>query len=562
MYNYGYDNLKRIVNTEKGKKIVEFYKTEYENKYLGKPITPLNYSDYKLIYINGNRDEYQKVYYERVNRLMFLQILAISDDKYLEELENVLATICDEFTWVLPAHNLQKDNSFDYTVIDLFSSERAFYLSETAYVFKDKLSIDIKNRIKASLKAKIIDNYESRRFLWDDCHHNWAAVCSCGVGLTYLYQFPERFDAVKDRIFNSMNNYLSGVCDDGVITEGIGYLDYGFGFFCLFHDVYVQLTGDIPFTLKNPKIKKILEFANNSDLGNGLCLPFADGGFKWYYREANIYYTIKNLFEKDFNLPFVKTVPTYTKALAFRVLNGADKFGNKSVDSMNYGTIYYKQSEYFINKNKNYVFVAKCGDNCEMHNHNDVGCFEIIKNGKVIISDLGAGRYTWKYHNDQTENGRYGKEIFVCGSWGHSVPIVNGRPQINYMRSTGEKYGGKVLVSTDNVFKVDIARAYEDGLVDALNIEYILGENSLDVNYACEGIKNNITFRFITEQEPIVCGAEVKLADCVLISKSGIVPTVEEVFYETHSTGKKERCFTIDFAVEKGGKVNESFEIK
>ena len=46
---------------------------------------------------------------------------------------------------------------------------------------------------------------------------------------------------------------------------------------------------------------------------------------------------------------------------------------------------------------------------------------------------------------------------------------------------------------------MDIARAYEDGLVDALNIEYILGEHSLDVNYTCEGIKNNITFRFITE---------------------------------------------------------------
>lgn len=295
MFSYAYENLKRITQTETGKKIVAFYRAEYEKKYLGTLPPQLRYSDYKLIYINGDRSKYQTVYYEKVNRLLMLQVLAISDDKYLSELEDLLACICDEFTWVVLAHNLQKDNTFDYTIIDLFAAERALALSETVYVFGDKLTVDIRNRIKSSLKSKIIDNYESRRFLWDNCYHNWAAVCSCGVGLTYLYQFPERFPAVKDRIFNSMNNYLKGVNEDGLITEGIGYLDYGFGMFCVFHDVYVQLTGEIPETLKNPKIDKILEFEANADLGGGLFLPFADGGFKWHYSEACMH--LQKIFE-------------------------------------------------------------------------------------------------------------------------------------------------------------------------------------------------------------------------------------------------------------------------
>lgn len=565
MFSYSLENLKRIVNTEKGRQIVNIFKEKYQSKYENKAINPITYSNYKLIYVNGDRGKYQAEYFERRKRLYLLQVLAIADDTYLDALEDILASICDEFTWILPAHNLNNDNTFDYTIIDLFSAETALFLSETAYVFKDKLTADIKNRIKASLKSKIIDNFENRRFLWDECCHNWSAVCSCGVGLTYLYQFPERFPSVKDRIFNCMNNYLKGVCEDGVVTEGVGYWQYGFGMFCVFHDVYVELTGDIPYTLENPKVKNTLEFATNANLGNNLFLPFADGGFKWHYSESCIHYAIKNLLPNDYKLPYVENRSDYTKALAFRYLNGVDKFGNGDKKVNKTGTIYYEESQYFINKNHNYVFVAKCGHNCEMHNHNDVGCFELIKDGKKIISDLGAGNYTWKYHNDHTLDGRYGKKIFVCGSWGHSVPIVNGRPQINYKRPCGEKYGGRVISALDNEFKMDIARAYEDGLVDSLVVEYLLNEKSLCINYDCKGLKDGVTFRFITEIEPVVKDNGMVQLDCAtLLCKSGIIPKIEKVTYMLHNVVAKEilaECYTVDFTVNRNGDVLEKFEI-
>ena len=563
MFSYGYENLSRIVKTEKGKQIVDNFKAEYEKKYQGKPITALKYSDFKLIYINGDRLKYQENYFERVNRLFLLQVLAISDDKYLYDLEDVLSAMCDEYTWVLPAHNLNKDNTFDYTVIDLFSSERALWLSETVYIFGDKLSLDIRNRIKDNLKRKIVDNFESRRFLWDDCKHNWSAVCACGVALTYLYAFPERFPAVKDRLFTAFSHYIDGVEDDGVVTEGIGYWQYGFGMFSVFFDVYVQLTGDYPDLLKNPKVKKILEFATNANLGGGLFLPFADGGFKWHYSEACIHYAIKNLFPNDYKLPFVENRLNYTKALGTRYLNGVDKFVNGDGKAEINGTVYYETSQFYINKNKNYVFVAKCGNNCEMHNHNDVGCFELIKDGKKIISDLGAGKYTWKYHNDQTENGRYGKEIFVCGSWGHSIPILNGRPQINYLRPDGQPYGGKVLLATDNTFKMDIVKAYEDNLADQMIVEYILNENSLSINYTCTGLKNDVTFRFITEIDPKVEGKKVILGDAVLSCGEKVTPKIEKIFYAMHGeVTNVGECYTVDFAFVKSGEVKANFEIK
>lgn len=565
MYSYSYENLKSIIETDIGKEIVDIFKLEYQKRYEDKPILTNKYSDYKLIYINGNRENYQKTYFDKIKRLYFLQILALSDDNYIEELENVLASICDEFTWVLPAHNLNKDNTFDYTIIDLFSAERAFYLSETVYVFGDKLSQDIKNRIKYSLKTKIIDNYESRQFLFDDCTHNWAAVCACGVGLTYLYQFPERFDKVKDRIFNSMNNYLDGIENDGTTTEGVIYWEYGFGMFSIFHDVYVGLTGDIPATLKNPKVKKTLDFIRNSYLGNDFWLPFADGGAKSFTFDAGVYFAIKNLFGDDFVAMPAKIRMESSKALAFRLLSGTNKFGKILEAKRENGSIYYENSQYFINKNNNYTFVAKCGDNCEKHNHNDVGCFDLVKGKDKIFADLGAGNYTWAYHNDQTENGRYGKEIFVCGSWGHCVPIVNNRPQINRFRKDGSPYRGEVLFVDDNTFKMDIAKAYECG-VDSLIIEYKLKENSINVNYECANLKDSVTFRFITEHEPKIIDGGVSILGVELKSKSNIQPKIEKVLFagrDAHEKGVIMRtAYTIDFLVVNSGNVKEEFIIE
>ena len=60
---------------------------------------------------------------------------------------------------------------------------------------------------------------------------------------------------------------------------------------------------------------------------------------------------------------------------------------------------------------KKYAFTVKCGTNYEMHNHNDVGVFQIVRNGKRLIADLGAGEYTKGYFRDPEE--RFG-EKYLC----------------------------------------------------------------------------------------------------------------------------------------------------
>ena len=104
MFLYTYEKLKAITQTENGKKVIEGVKSAYEKLYKDVPILTNSYSYFKLIYKNGNRDLYQKLYYDRRKRLSYLQLLALADDSYLEELEDIINVILEEYTWVLPAH--------------------------------------------------------------------------------------------------------------------------------------------------------------------------------------------------------------------------------------------------------------------------------------------------------------------------------------------------------------------------------------------------------------------------------------------------------------------------
>ena len=562
MFLYNYETLKKITQTENGKKMIDGVKAAYEKLYKDVPVVANPYSYFKLIYKNGNRDLYQKLYYDRRKRFSYLQLLALADDAYLEELEDIINVILEEYTWVLPAHCYEKGDEFDYTVIDLFSAETGFYLAETAYVLGDKLSSDVKVRIKAELKRRIIDNYENREQLWYDLENNWAAVCSGSVGITYMYAFPERFAAVKDRIFKTMECYLQGTREEGVTPEGVGYWIYGFGFFTLFFDIYEQYSGEYPELLNREKVVNTIKYIDNACLDGNCYLPYADGGQRETHIHAPIAYAAKRLYGDKFTLPQYMVDGDFTarlsentgKAISFRVLYGMDKFGLGDEKAQEAKTVYYKESQIFIHKNKDYAFTAKCGTNAEMHNHNDVASFQMVVNGKGIIVDPGPAKYTWQYFNDMKV--RYSEEVFAAGSMGHSVPIVNGKYQ-----KTGDEAYGTVLEATDSNFKFDFAPAYEG--IDSLVVNYQMQNKSVKVSYDCKGVEESITFRFLSFNEPTVQDGVVSVGGLTLKSVSGMQPNLKTIEYLGHvnqmSMKNCETIYAIDYTVNGKSEVSEEF---
>ncbi|MBE5737624.1 MAG: hypothetical protein E7348_04405 [Clostridiales bacterium] len=565
MFLYNYDNLKAITQTENGKKLISEVEKIYNKYFKNEPIPTTDYSLQKLIYKTGNRDLHQRIYYLRRKRFSLLQLLALANDDYLEDFENILAVILEEYTWVLPAHNIQKDNTFDYTVIDLFSAETGYYLAETLHVFENKLSPNIKKMIRTELKKRIIDNYENRDQLWYDIHNNWAAVCAGSVGITYMYAFPERFDSVKDRLFKTMEAYLEGTHEEGTTPEGVGYWVYGFGFFVQFFDIYNQFTGEYPEILNRTKVLNTIKYIDNACLGGNCYLPFADGGSRRTYIHPPVAYAAKRLFGDQYVLPqysideeFASELAANTgKANAFRALYGMDKFGLGDKKELQTKTVYYQESQIFIHKNNKYSFAAKSGCNLEMHNHNDVGAFQIVIDGKGVIVDPGPGKYTLQYFNDP--NVRYSEEVFAAGSMGHSVPIINGKYQ-----NEGRDAKGVVLEQTENNFKFDFASAYDN--VDNLIVNYVMLDSGVSVSYNYKGIDESITFRFLSFNEPKINADGSVDVGLTISSLSGLTPNVRKVNYGGHvnivGALDCETIYAIDYTVSGKKEVEETFEFK
>lgn len=555
MKGFDYESLKKATQTEAGKALVERLMATYESEFAGKPAPKGKYYDFKRIYIDGDRDAWQIPWNARFRKLGILSVLALVDENYMEELEQSLCDTCDQFTWAWPAHSYDKDQKFDYGCIDLWSAQTGAVLSDIVKVYGDRLSVDIRDRILYSVKQKIIDNYENGSFWWEEDVNNWVGVCAGSVGTTYLQLFPERFELVKDRLISTLDRYLMGIKDDGSSTEGVSYLDYGMAYFCLFYDTYCEVMGERPEILNSPKLQKAVQFMNDSAFEKGLYIPFADGWRPGMQRHSAYVYIIKSVLP-DYELP--KSVETNTSYLAMRILCGMNEFGIGDTQTKKLGAHYYEDSEWLVSKRERYNFVAKCGNNSEMHNHCDVGAFEVNSDGVKIISDPGSPVYTWQYFNDYSENGRYGKGIFLASALAHSVPIVNGKPQFGY-RSYVEKepYSGKVISHSDDSFVMDIAGVYEDGEIDLLIVDYKLNDDGVVVKYVADSVRKSIAFRFVTEVEPKVVDGGVLLGKSKLTSKSGITPVIDKPEYQNMHTV----LYTIDFEVNASGKITEEFEL-
>ena len=85
----------------------------------------LRYSDFKLFWTTGNRSIYQGPYFGRRHQLEYAALLALiypEEEKYINKVMDLIYTICDEYTWCLPAHQGQLEPN-NNSRVDLFASE-------------------------------------------------------------------------------------------------------------------------------------------------------------------------------------------------------------------------------------------------------------------------------------------------------------------------------------------------------------------------------------------------------------------------------------------------------
>ena len=572
---YTYDNLKRIISSVRGQKLVAQIEEAYGELFAGKPIERATYADFMHIFDeNGDTKIYDEIDVLRKRRLFCLQILALNDDKYIGDLEEMLAEFCAQYAWFSSYHGRNHvTQTFNYYQIDLDTAFMSMMLSITYKVMQDKLRNDIKIRIQREIHRRVILPFENDPNMFGlngKENSNWVACQTLGTGFAYLYVFPDRLPKVKEKLFASINAYLSGLTEDGYCSEGYGYWYGGFGQMIMFLDAYEQETGeDVTHITRSSKVLNSLKFGKAAALRGGFGLPFSDhqNGQMQSTTNGLNHIVMKRVFGDDFSL-----YDAYDGTKFFiRNENGVlVSYGITRNDSGYHRVIALETFEEgleggivenethifpiggaFISNRDKYSFVAKAGHNNENHNHNDVGNFAIFSDGKRVFPDVRSHKYDAIYFGPQ----RYSEEVFAAGSMGHSVPIVDGKYQM-----PGANYKGVITDSSDDVFEVNISGAYDTDIT-TLKVRYELCEDTVKIKYTIdEPNAHTLKLRFIAEEKPSEIVGGFKTGNAKLISVQGLPCEAKQVDYLGHHVDVT--VYTLDFDAGSVKNGEFKFEIK
>ncbi|MBQ8301389.1 MAG: hypothetical protein IJX57_05445, partial [Clostridia bacterium] len=262
--------------TIQNKKCIEQIEKEY-NEYRDLPVNELSFSSFMRFMRDGDRLEYEGQYFLRRRMLRCFALKAwLGDDEAKARLEEVMWAVCNEFTWVLPAH--LGGSVFNQT-IDLFSAETAHTLAEIISLLSDRLSKEIIIRCRDEIYRRVLTPFINRTkpYNWEKMQNNWCAVCGGSVGMTaiYLLEDTDEVSKITDTLVPVMESYISSFSDDGACLEGLYYWNYGMMYFTAFLDLYKERMGK-GFPVNAEKVKKMADFPNKCIMGNGYTLSFSD----------------------------------------------------------------------------------------------------------------------------------------------------------------------------------------------------------------------------------------------------------------------------------------------
>ena len=454
----------------------------------------LEASNYLQYARNGNRDQYEKPYFARRDILGALVIAECVEGKgrFLDGVTNALWSICEESSWVLPAHIGAQQAGFGLPdtaepVVDLFDGETAAHVAWTAYLLGDQLqtvSPLIMPRVLRELQLRILTpNLERDDFWWMGfgprkvnnwnpwVNSNWLA---CAL---LMEQDEERRATAVYKILRSLDRFLVPYPKDGGCDEGPGYWSRAGA--SLYDNLELLLNGTAGQLdeFGNELVCEIGRYVYRAHIAGKFYLNFADAssvltpeptliytygkriadarmqGFgAWLAEEAGL--IEKGIFP-------ARITPRDIAPSLGRVLPGLftlAELAQQPAAPPLVRDVFLPEIQVMVARDHDgstqglYV-AAKGGHNDESHNHNDVGNFVTYIDGKPVLVDVGVETYTRKTFSAQ----RY--EIWTMQSAYHSLPTING-----VMQAPGEAFAAhdvQYAATEDSVrFSLDIAAAY------------------------------------------------------------------------------------------------------
>lgn len=508
--------------------------TEAE-KYL-KSSTPA-WSDeaYRTFFVTGSRKEGEAMLrpgWDRLQKFAAAECLE-GKGRFLKAIEAQLLDFANQPSWVLPAHDRNHeiiDGKARY--LELRSANVGFDIALTLEWFGNRIDPQVRDRITASLKEKVIepvfavlernDPLITKRHDWRMKPMNWNAVCTVGATGAVLSFEPSkrrRALAVLDAVANT-RDYLSGFTRDGYCSEGPGYWGYGFGHFVALADLLQRESGGSIKLGQFPNAAAAATYPDRITLDGARFPAFADAGttggpdgmIRWW----------ANLVVGGKREPYPKSGPhaNMNGSLAQWLLVGQTVSATSSTppspvalgirNEFPDGGVLVSRS--LTDGKVTFSAAMKAGHNAEDHNHNDVGSYVIDWKGSLPVLDPGSSVYTAKTFSRE----RYDHPIL--SSYGHSVPIINGQ-----LQSTGREAAGRITTRDfkpdADVWGIDLSACYPKAGVKSLDRRWIFRRGETPSLQILDTVTLNEPGTF----ETAVVGASTwaQVADKVWLAREG-----------------------------------------
>lgn len=476
---------------------------------------------------NGNRSNFQAVYFERRQKLLDL-VLAESLNQtgvYLDQIVNGIWAICEESSWCIPAHiSLQREGHTplprpDEQVVDLFAAETGATIAWTYYLLKDQLAEVtpvLTQRMEMEMENRILKPYLEREDFWwmglDGSRdvNNWNPwiISNWLVSVLLMEKDPARKAKSIHKALVCLDQFINVYPDDGGCDEGPGYWGRaGASLFDCLDWLHSATDGRIDL-YGHPLIQNIGAYIKKAYISQPYYINFADASAKTTPNPDIVYRYGKAIGDQEmmgFGAFLLReNGDGYRNTYSFgRQLNAVfhyEELAETTPAEPLPRDVWLPGLEVYAARSsagtdQGLYLAGKGGHNAESHNHNDVGNYIVFYNGRPALIDVGVE----EYRRETFSSERY--SIWTMQSQYHTLPTINGQ-----MQSPGRNFRSRDVQYQMNdqgmTVSLDIAGAYpEEAGVEKWQrtIEFVRGENiKVLEEFRLKEVKGETALYFVT----------------------------------------------------------------
>ncbi len=477
------------------------------------------YTLYRRFKVAGERPPYEGPYFEKRTLLTREVIAAWLDhsDARIDRINDLIWSICEETTWVVPAH--ERGGSVQF--IDLFASETGCDLAQVLMVLGDRLPEEIRNRVRDEIKRRIMDPYlaHGAEYSWGSGRNNWTGVCAGSVGQTFLLleDDPARLSQALTTVLEQLDRFIKNAfTEDGASLEGIGYWNYGLSHYVSFAEMLRERTNGTMDLLGQEKMKAIAQYPGTVYLGNGVYASFADA-----HETSEVEpYLAARISQRTGATELLGLVGNPTDWRLNTLLRNLTWWDGTKVAEPPLREAFLPKSGIAKFVSGPAVLAIKAGHNDEPHNHNDIGSFVLCYDGVACLCDPGGGLYNADYFSKK----RY--DNVFANSYGHSVPRIGGK-----LQQPGKQFNGTIERTGDKSVAIRFENAYGIPELREASRRAALqdGTFTLEDTLAFNGAGMEVEEAFVTWQKVEVNGNTARITT----DKGGLVITADQGIFTT-----------------------------